>query len=175
MKPNPPKPSSTKAGVEEFSEEFYGELNKLPDSELWRFVRSEKPKIIVEKILASELAKERKKIEVRWRVDREQIAKEREGIAKENKRITKDLEFLEEMYQCSQKLLECNDLVTLEHLDKMIEDWKDELTEAAKRVRGGKMILAMSNNQMLSFIEISVIGSLIAMIIIFYMSHRERG
>ena len=50
------------------------------------------------------------------------------------KEINKDLEFLEEMHKYSQKLLKDKfDLVSLEHLDKMIEDWRDELLEKSNQ------------------------------------------
>ena len=43
----------------------------------------------------------------------------------------KDIEFLKEMHECTQKLINDRyDIVIVEHLDQMIEDWIDELEQA---------------------------------------------
>ncbi|HEA84589.1 MAG TPA: hypothetical protein ENI04_01240 [Candidatus Wildermuthbacteria bacterium] len=76
--------------------------------------------------------------EYRWKKDRanhlsagdfllKALTSQREEFRKKDK---EDLTFLKEMYDCSQKLLSDGyDIVTLDHLNKMIEDWKEELEE----------------------------------------------
>lgn len=72
-----PKPLAVKAGwEEEFDSWYYGQTNKLADSELWKFCRSDRVIQKVRQLLASELARER-----------ERIAKEIEGMWRKLKGI----------------------------------------------------------------------------------------
>jgi hypothetical protein len=50
----------------------------------------------------------------------------------EKKQLKIDIKFLKEMHGHSQKLLDRFDIVSLEYLNQMIEDWKDELEKKLK-------------------------------------------
>ena len=46
-----------------------------------------------------------------------------------NWELKKDIKFLKEMQKYAQILLNRNDLISAQYLNKMIEDWTDELEE----------------------------------------------
>ncbi len=62
-----------------------------------------------------------------------QSMKEDPTPTQQEKEESKDLKFLKEMRGYTKKLLNGNDIVSLEMLDKMIEDWIDELESTSNQ------------------------------------------